>query len=379
MTTSKRRLQHKQHHGNTVQCVDVVECPASGRLLVDKQTDMTACRALSSAALHELDILLALQPAKSSSSSSSLLLTKSAMTPSQLPHGAHHIVRYIKHQLIGHRLHVWQEYCANGDLLSGLSQEARMHKAGLLRAEDSLVGTEGATAKLFSQLVAGVAYMHARGIAHLDLSLENVFLTDDNSVRIGDFEHAQRWSRDDDGLPVKTPVTSVGKPAYAAPELHWSKAAMLPIDASKADAWSLGIMLWMMWTNKPLVRHATREDAMFRQMTERGSLPALLQTKLLANASPALCDLLRRLLDPNPKSRLAVRDAMQHPWLAPPAQLSAGLARRGRHRSISVGSTHQGREISLDHHRVPLRSSALGVRTATVAMPPLSSPLGLAL
>jgi serine/threonine protein kinase len=39
----------------------------------------------------------------------------------------------------------------------------------------------------FKQMVSGVAFMHSRGVAHLDLSIENITLTHDDMVKIIDF------------------------------------------------------------------------------------------------------------------------------------------------------------------------------------------------
>jgi len=71
---------------------------------------------------------------------------------------------------------------------------------------------------LFIQLMNGVDYIHQKGIAHLDLKLENVFVcaTDDSEilVKIGDFGLSQRTT-----WPFKDIIDyEVGTTGYQAPE-----------------------------------------------------------------------------------------------------------------------------------------------------------------
>jgi serine/threonine-protein kinase Chk1 len=45
----------------------------------------------------------------------------------------------------------------------------------------------GAAQRYFKQILAGVEYLHARGIAHRDLKPENILLDDNDIVKISDF------------------------------------------------------------------------------------------------------------------------------------------------------------------------------------------------
>eukprot|EP00475_Leptophrys_vorax_P004616 TRINITY_DN12759_c0_g1_i1.p1 TRINITY_DN12759_c0_g1~~TRINITY_DN12759_c0_g1_i1.p1 ORF type:complete len:251 (+),score=53.55 TRINITY_DN12759_c0_g1_i1:58-753(+) len=69
---------------------------------------------------------------------------------------------------------------------------------------------------VFRSTCQAVLRIHEAGVCHLDLSLENVFVSEDNSCKIGDFGVA-RYGRDviiDGPLEVR-----VGKIAYMAPEM----------------------------------------------------------------------------------------------------------------------------------------------------------------
>lgn len=70
----------------------------------------------------------------------------------------------------------------------------------------------------FSDIVSAVHYLHELDIAHRDLKCENIFLTSNENVMIGDFGFA-RTCRD---LKTQKPIVSktfCGSAAYAAPEI----------------------------------------------------------------------------------------------------------------------------------------------------------------
>jgi len=104
---------------------------------------------------------------------------------------------------------------------------------------------------LFSQMLRGVEQMHARGVAHRDLKLENAVLDDRGEVRWIDFGLAHVFPRcayGHDEYEV-TPLTEpVGSRPYMAPEVaelyqHRDAAAY---DAFAADVWALGVCLFGM-------------------------------------------------------------------------------------------------------------------------------------
>lgn len=98
----------------------------------------------------------------------------------------------------------------------------------------------------FHQIVKGVEFLHAHGIAHRDLSLDNVLLQN-NSCKICDF-----------GLSTDATTLSdepVGKLLYMAPEAVACSAShsqsRCGYDPKAADMWSLGVMLLLLLTGAP--------------------------------------------------------------------------------------------------------------------------------
>ena len=71
------------------------------------------------------------------------------------------------------------------------------------------------------EIASGVCYLHSRRIEHCDLKPENVFLTDEFTVRVGDFGISKQYTDspvETDTGPNRQPRTVGGTPAYMAPE-----------------------------------------------------------------------------------------------------------------------------------------------------------------
>lgn len=318
-TASPRFRFRLQESAGGAQCVDVVECAATRRLLVDKHSLVTE-RAVANAAMRELDLLLTLQPHQEAATH--------AMNQQYRRHLRDHVVQLAGYRLEGERLHVLQEFCARGDLLRTIEREARLVRAGLLAQEDGRTTSVRGVRALFQQTLRGVAALHAAGIAHLDLSLENVLLTDADVVKVADLGHAVRVQGD------KLRV-SVAKDAYAAPEMFDAQNGPVApaVDAFKCDAWALGVVLFKLCAKREFVTRADDSDAFFAELRSSGTRRAL-QRRIMRESSstlpigscslfaadaqvpPALIDLLSRLLDVDPTSRLSVAAALQHPFLS---------------------------------------------------------------
>ncbi|KAK1948309.1 Striated muscle preferentially expressed protein kinase [Phytophthora citrophthora] len=319
-----------------LQCVDLVECSASGRLFIDKHTLMTSStsegRSVSAAALHELDMHLSVRDVEN-------------------------VVKLERHSLQGERLHLLHEYCAGGDLLEIMQQEIRLQMAGVPPQSSSLLTyTDISRRRVFTSVLRGVQALHSTGIAHLDLSPENVFITESGVVKVGDLGHAQRFQLDRPSVQV----LQVAKEAYAAPELLRSSEIE---DACSADAWSLGVMLWTMCTKRALVRRAsTDSDKLFNRMVEYGSAFALQETGLLSQVPVSCIDLIAGLLDVNPKSRISVAAALQHPWVR-------GVAtKQSRRKSIGNMIKKKGEELMKKHQRPSDKKTRVRTASAEITL-----------
>ena len=104
-----------------------------------------------------------------------------------IAHALHHPNIVASERLCTHagRWNVVMEYCPQGELF-GLVQKK------YLQLEDKLC--------LWKQLLRGVAYLHAHGIAHRDIKLENLLMTDAGVLKITDFGVSEVFSGEHPGL-----------------------------------------------------------------------------------------------------------------------------------------------------------------------------------
>ncbi|XP_077421867.1 serine/threonine-protein kinase Nek3 isoform X3 [Vanacampus margaritifer] len=118
------------------------------------------------------------------------------------------------------------EYCRGGDMLHRIRQQ----KSKQFCIDDIL--------KWFAQMCAGAKHIHDKRVLHRDLKSKNIFLTDDGTVKLGDFGSACVLNSS------KAYAHSyVGTPYYVAPEIWDNK----PYN-NKSDVWSLGCVLYELCT-----------------------------------------------------------------------------------------------------------------------------------
>jgi NIMA (never in mitosis gene a)-related kinase len=92
----------------------------------------------------------------------------------------------------------------------------------------------------FSQLAAGLAYVHQNKIVHRDIKTANIFLTGNDVIKIGDFGIAKVLA-----TTAEMANTMVGTPYYLSPELCENR----PYN-SKSDVWALGCVMYELCTLK---------------------------------------------------------------------------------------------------------------------------------
>src|SRR3954453_15387417 len=90
-------------------------------------------------------------------------------------------------------------------------------------------------------ILAGLTHAETRGIVHRDLKPENVMVTDEGRVKIADFGIAKASADMSTGSFMTATGTTVGTPAYMAPE-----QAMAHDIGPWTDLYSLGVMAYEM-------------------------------------------------------------------------------------------------------------------------------------
>lgn len=56
-----------------------------------------------------------------------------------------------------------------------------------IKLEPDVGMPQGEAQRYFNQLLAGVEYLHSRGVAHRDLKPENLLIDDADNIKISDF------------------------------------------------------------------------------------------------------------------------------------------------------------------------------------------------
>lgn len=120
--------------------------------------------------------------------------------------------------------------------------------------------------KIMIQVASGLAYVHAAGIIHRDVSSQNVMVTKSGVAKLIDFGIAKT----DQGPDLTAPGQVLGKPGYMAPEQYLGDA----IDA-RIDVFGAGVVFYELLSGKrPYGRTRGREDEVM-QAVMAGRFPSL--------------------------------------------------------------------------------------------------------
>jgi len=200
------------------------------------------------------------------------------------------IVRFKEVLLTRTHLAIVMEYAAGGELFSKITSAGRF--------------SEDEARFFFQQLISGVSYCHSMEICHRDLKLENTLLDGSPSPRlkICDFGYSKS------GLLHSQPKSTVGTPAYIAPEVLSRKE----YDGKIADVWSCGVTLYVM-----LVGAYPFEDpedprnfrkTIGRIVSVQYSIPDYVRV------SADCRHLLSHIFVANPSKRSTIAEIKKHPW-----------------------------------------------------------------
>jgi len=156
---------------------------------------------------------------------------------------------------------------------------------GWMRDDQSAPGCERECRirPILTQIFSAVRCLHDLGIAHRDLSTENIVLTRDNTgalqAKVIDFAMAT-LARSSKGVR--------GKPSYQAPEMHKDEEH----DSFLADNFAIGVVAFTMATRSyPWLSTKPGEDKQFEWISSKG-LRDYLQHKRCRNHNARLAEIL---------------------------------------------------------------------------------------
>lgn len=192
------------------------------------------------------------------------------------------------------------EYCEGGELFDLVKD-----KGGL---------PEETVREYVRDTLLAVKYLHKHGIAHRDISLENILLGADGRVRLIDLGAAHELCSSGMDVPAKG---MVGKDMYRAPEMYpTGRLAQKDYAADKVDIWEVGQCAFILLVGKPLWVHPNEvwdPRGAFDFSYKNGLAKLFLHWRL-----PLLKDaasFIQAALHMDPERRPTAEEALRHPWL----------------------------------------------------------------
>ncbi|XP_073302772.1 calcium-dependent protein kinase 1-like isoform X1 [Primulina huaijiensis] len=187
-----------------------------------------------------------------------------------------------------HNVHLVMELCGGGELFDRIIAKGHY--------------SERAAAGLCRQIVTVVHACHSMGVMHRDLKPENfLFLStlEDSPLKATDFGLSVFFKQ---GEVFKD---LVGSAYYVAPEVLRRNYG------SEADIWSAGVILYILLSGVPPF-WGENEKGIFEAVL-RGHLDFVSEPWPLISSSAK--DLVKKMLQADPKDRLNAVEVLNHPWM----------------------------------------------------------------
>ncbi|NXU35574.1 NEK1 kinase, partial [Drymodes brunneopygia] len=184
-------------------------------------------------------------------------------------------------------LYIVMDYCEGGDLFKKINAQK-----GTLFSEDQILDW-------FVQICLALKHIHDRKILHRDIKSQNIFLTKDGTIQLGDFGIARVLNS-----TAELARTCIGTPYYLSPEICQNK----PYN-NKSDIWALGCVLYEMCTLKHAFEAGNMKNLVLKIIS--GPFPPISM-----HYSYDLRNLLSQLFKRNPRNRPSVNSILEKNFIA---------------------------------------------------------------
>ena len=143
---------------------------------------------------------------------------------------------------------------------------------------------------ILSEIALGIAAAHKKGILHRDIKPENIMVSKDGRIKVSDFGLASLL----EGVEITEPGSTIGTPAYLAPELIRGQKA-----SRSSDIYSLGLVFYELLTGINPFRGKNRFETINRRLYKR--LPITHLAKNIENK--AIIKILAKMTKSDSKNR----------------------------------------------------------------------------
>uniref|UniRef100_A0A4W4EG82 Calcium/calmodulin-dependent protein kinase kinase 1, alpha a n=1 Tax=Electrophorus electricus TaxID=8005 RepID=A0A4W4EG82_ELEEL len=154
----------------------------------------------------------------------------------------------------------------------------------------------------FRDVILGIEYLHYQKIVHRDIKPSNLLLGDDGHVKIADFGVSNQFEGNDALLS-----STAGTPAFMAPETLSDNRKSF--SGKALDVWAMGVTLYCFVFGKcPFI-----DEYILALHNKIRSKPVEFPEP--PTISEALGNLLQRMLDKNPDTRITIPEIKLDPWV----------------------------------------------------------------
>ncbi|XP_009788220.1 CBL-interacting serine/threonine-protein kinase 24 isoform X1 [Nicotiana tabacum] len=189
------------------------------------------------------------------------------------------------HEVLASRtkIYIIMEFVTGGELFDKIVHQVRL--------------PEKEARRYFQQLIDAVAHCHSKGVYHRDLKPENLLLDCQDNLKVSDFGLSAFPQQGVDLLH-----TTCGTPNYIAPEVLSNRG----YDGAAVDVWSCGVILFVLMSG-----YLPFDEV---------DLPTLFSKINAADFScpfwfsPGAVSLIRKILDPNPDTRIKIKGIKRDSW-----------------------------------------------------------------
>ena len=140
---------------------------------------------------------------------------------------SNYVVKYYDSFIENHNLNIIMEYCDGGDLF----QYIEKYRKKKIKLKEKIIW------QIFIQMILGLYSIHKKKILHRDLKSQNIFLTKNLDIKIGDLGVSKKL------IKTNFAKTFIGTPYYLSPEICMEK----PYN-DKSDIWAIGCILYELCT-----------------------------------------------------------------------------------------------------------------------------------